>query len=108
MTTYIKTRVTKESSAVFTASFTDEDGAAVVPNAGLVWSLTDANGTIVNSREDVTLTPASSVVIKLTGDDLAIADDDLRERRLVIAGTYASGGDTLTIRGIAVFELDDE
>ncbi|KKN06567.1 hypothetical protein LCGC14_1075830 [marine sediment metagenome] len=47
---------------------------AVTPEVGSVtWCLTDKNGTIINSREDVPITSASSMTIVLSGDDLAIS-----------------------------------
>lgn len=99
-------KVPEEGSAVFTAAFTDEDGAAVTPNAGLTWTLTDASGNVINSRSAVALTTASSVTIKLSGDDLVIGQNGT-ERHLLIQGTYASGGDTLAIKDAAIFFIDD-
>ena len=47
---------------------------AVTPEVGSVtWCLTDKNGTVINSREDVPITSASSMTIVLSGDDLAIS-----------------------------------
>ena len=47
---------------------------AVTPEAGSVtWCLTDKNDNIINSREDVPITSASSMTIVLSGDDLAIS-----------------------------------
>ena len=39
----------------------------------MTWCLTDKNGTIINGREDVAITSASSMTIVLSGDDLAIS-----------------------------------
>ena len=48
--------------------------AAVTPEAGSVtWCLTNKNGDIINSREDVPITSASSMTIVLSGDDLAVS-----------------------------------
>ena len=47
---------------------------AVTPEADSVtWCLTDKNGDIINSREDVPITSASSMTIVLSGDDLVIS-----------------------------------
>ena len=47
---------------------------AITPEAGSVtWCLTDKNGNIINSREDVPITSASSMTVVLSGDDLAIS-----------------------------------
>ncbi len=99
-------KVPEEGSAIFTAAFADENGAAVAPNSGLTWTLTDASGNVINSRSAVALTSASSVTIKLSGDDLAIGANGT-ERHLLIQGTYASGGNTLNIRDAAIFFIDD-
>lgn len=46
---------------------------AITPEADSVtWCLTDKNGNVINSREDVPITSASSMTIVLSGDDLAI------------------------------------
>jgi len=56
-------------------SVTDEDGDAVTPTA-LTWTLSDRDGTVINSREDVVVVMASSTTtIYLAGDDLQIVDD---------------------------------
>ncbi len=48
--------------------------AAITPEAASVtWCLTDKNGDIINSREDVAITSTSSMTIVLSGDDLAIS-----------------------------------
>ena len=64
---------------------------AVTPEAGSVtWCLTDKNGTIINSREDVAITSASSMTIVLSGDDLAISGnaDKFETRDGVIIELY--------------------
>ncbi len=48
--------------------------AAVTPETGTVtWCLTNKNGDIINSREDVAITSASSMTIVLSGDDLVVS-----------------------------------
>lgn len=70
-------------------TFSDEDGAAVIPKAGLKWSLTDLFGNVVNNRADITIEgPASTVTIVLSGADLALPDPDDNVRVLTIEGTY--------------------
>ena len=47
---------------------------AITPEADSVtWCLTDKNGDIINNREDIPITSASSMTIVLSGDDLAIS-----------------------------------
>jgi hypothetical protein len=62
----------EQSSYLIEAAFFDEDDQEVIPNSAK-WSLTDTLGNVINSREDVVLTPAASVFIVLTGDDLALS-----------------------------------
>ena len=46
----------------------------ITPEADSVtWCLTDKSGNVINSREDVPITSASSMTIVLSGDDLAIS-----------------------------------
>lgn len=80
------------STYPITVSFTDEDGDPAVPNAGLAWTLTDVNGAVVNGRDAVTIAPAASVTIVLSGDDLAVAPiaGGKVTRLLAISGTYDS------------------
>ncbi len=58
--------------------FKDDSGVAVVPNASTIkWSLTNIPDrgtvpTVINSREDVIVTSASTIYITLEGDDLAL------------------------------------
>ena len=83
--------VQEDNTVIVTAAFTDEDGNAVTPNAGLTWTLTEPNGTVINSRLDVGLTEATSVDIILFGDDLdstGATDDGVRH--ILIEGTYDS------------------
>jgi hypothetical protein len=83
--------ICEKSTAVITVSFSDEDGNAVAPDS-MTWTLTDRNGNVINSRQDVVLSsPTSTEVIVLSGDDLQIVDsDDDGVRILTFEGTYTS------------------
>ncbi len=78
--TVIETTPLPESGVAFIqVDFTDEAGAAVVPNVGTIeWTLStkpilrSTAPTIVNSREQVAITSASTIYIPLEGADLAI------------------------------------
>lgn len=108
MPSILTTTVTEESTCVITAAFTDDAGASVVPNS-LTWTLTDGDGTIINSRDGVTISPDSSVDIVLSGDDLAVggASDDLI-RYLLVEGTYDSdAGSNLPIKDQVRFVISD-
>ena len=72
------------STAVFSASFTDENGQAIVPTA-FRWTLISGTGHIVNDRKDVELPLAATVDIVLSGKDLTY-----EHQTLVIEGTYDS------------------
>jgi hypothetical protein len=90
MAIVIGQKVPEEGVAVFTASFTDEDGTACIPTT-VTWTLTDSAGTVINSRSAVSVTPAASVKIVLQGDDLALqgASDDY-QRILYVKAVYTS------------------
>lgn len=86
-------------TGVITASFTDEDDVAVIPNT-LTYSLVKY-GSIVNSREDVPITPATSVNIVLSCLDLVAGTT-----KIIIEGTYDSSlGSNLPIKKWDCFEV---
>jgi len=86
----LDSRAIEGSTFAVTMSFTDEDGTAVNPDL-LTWTLVDINGNIINSREDVAVvSPTSTQVITLQGNDLAIPDPSTKERILLVTGTYTS------------------
>lgn len=72
-------------------SFTDENGDAVIPDS-ITYSVSRVlDDSIVNSLENVSVvTPAASVNITLSGDDLAILTDSDTERELTIKIVYDS------------------
>lgn len=93
MPTTLTTQAVERSTFAITASFTDETGAAVVPNSGLTWSLlkkVDGVETVVNSRNAVAITSAASVTIVLHGDDLALVAGEPKTRWVLVQGTYTS------------------
>jgi hypothetical protein len=107
MPTTLTTEAVERSTFVIRASFTDETGAAVVPNSGLTWTLSDVRGNVVNSREDVAITSAATITIVLHGDDLALSDA-FRDagRVLTIRGMYNSSlGASLEIADQATFVI---
>lgn len=83
-----------EEGAYFpVVSFFDEDDAAVTP-ASATWTLTDGNGTVINSRTAVTITGLSTTAtLALTGNDLAISTGELASRvlrKLLVQWLYTS------------------
>lgn len=88
----LATHVSEEGTAIFTVDFKDEDDQAVVPNS-VTWKLTDGDGTVVNSKSAESETPASSVDIVLSGDDLEISagfGGSAEKRYVTVYGTYNS------------------
>lgn len=84
---------------IITVAFTDEDGVAVTPNT-LAYTLI-RDGKIVNSRENVTLTPSSTVYIVLYGNDLLAGTT-----KIIVEGTYdSSSGSNLPIKKWDCFEV---
>lgn len=78
----------KDTLSIQVSFFDSDQVTAVTPNT-LAWTLKDITGTVINARSAITLTPATSVWIELTGDDLAMTATG-RERRLLLTGTYNS------------------
>lgn len=106
MPTELTLHANDESTFVVTAAFTDEEGTAVTPNAGLTWSLRSAAGSIINSRSDVAITAASTITIVLSGDDLKYSDGNTRY--LTIEGTYNSTlGNNLSVKDEVSFLIND-
>ena len=105
MTTVLTTTAAEEGTYVVVAAFTDEDDAAVVPDT-VTWTLTNATGTVINSRLHVAPTPASTISIVLSGDDLKAADG--LARRVTVEATYTSNyGSGLPLNADCTFHLED-
>jgi hypothetical protein len=85
-----------------------EPGSPITPNPGLTWSLRKPDTTIVNGRENVPLTPAPSVTIVLSGDDLKLPGGYPVTRFLTINGTYDSTlGSNLPLRDEVSFQIEN-
>lgn len=101
----------EESTLVITCAFTDEDGDAVIPSA-ITWSLTDADGTEINSRTDVAVAvPASSINVVLSGNDLAIQSGETADivwRYFIVEAVYDSDlGSDLPLKDQVAFKLQN-
>lgn len=106
MTTVLTETAMEQGTYIVTVAFTDEAGAAVVPNAGLNWTLTDLAGNVINSRNAVVISPASSISIILHGDDLAVTTADTL-RLITVQGTYDSSlGVDLELKAAAQFKIE--
>lgn len=96
----------EEGTAKATVTFTDETGASVTPSA-VTWTLTDISGNVINSRQDVSVTPGASVSFAIYGDDLAVSGNDVR-RLLLVEWTYSSSlGSNLPGKAQASFSIAD-
>lgn len=104
----LDSRAVEKSTYAITLTFTDSTEQSVSPDT-LSWSLTDLDGNIINSREDVTVSsPSSTETIVLSGDDLAIPNRSKRERILSAEGTYTSDlGSGLPIKESVKFIIID-
>jgi len=81
----------EKSTYVITIAFTDESDSDAIPATAL-WTLTDCDGSVINSREDVSISSLDeNVDVVLSGDDLALqsANDD-GKRIFLVEATYSS------------------
>ena len=106
--TLLTKQAVERSTYAITAAFKDDatPPTAVVPNSA-TWSLTTAEGGIVNSRSEVVISPAASVTIVLSGADLAILrGNDIEIRHFIVEFVYDSSlGTDLPGKDSAIFEL---
>jgi hypothetical protein len=80
--THLETRASEESTYVITIT-TD-----FTPTT-MLWKLTDEDGTVINSRTDVSIAaPGTTNTVTLTGDDLAISNVRKIRRYFTVWGTY--------------------
>ena len=95
-----------QSTFVITCTFKDEDGNLVAPDT-MKWTLTDHDGNVINSREDVEVPAPSSVeTIVLQGNDLKYSDGNIRI--LAIEATYTSTlGTGLPLNDSIIFAVED-
>ena len=86
---------------------TPEGDVPFTPKAPLTWSLKDASGQEVNSKTNISISPAQSVTIVLTGDDLALTGSSAI-RYVLIEGTYDGvlGNDLTVIKEVS-FQIDN-
>lgn len=90
MTIRLVEKANEESTAILSVTFTDSEGALVVPTYA-TWTLSDGDNAVVNSRSEVPITPlASTVHIVMHGDDLALPVPRERTRRVLVKAIYDS------------------
>ena len=101
--TKLTTNAIDESTYKLEVTCTDSAGSTVVPGSG-TWTMTNEDGDVVNSREDVELSVATTMTIVLSGDDIAFADG--RKRVITFSITYSSDeGSNLPLREEVWFEI---
>jgi hypothetical protein len=102
--------VNQGSTAAFTFSFFDETGNPTIPTS-VKWSLYDGFGNVVNSRSQVTVTPAATVTIYVKGADtdfetLVGGQVDAGARFILINAQYTGpGGAGLPLNGEFQFNI---
>lgn len=110
MATQLTVRPNEQGTLILTASFKNEAGNLITPNANtLKWTLLRLDGSIVNLRQDVAITSGASVSIVLSDADLALVDGkDTGHRVLLLKGTYDSGAYTsLPLRDEVGFTINN-
>jgi len=86
----LSTVANEQSSYWVTINFLDDDGTNMSTTT-LTWTLTDLEGNIINSREDVNVAgPSYQETIELSGADLAVDGNDIVQRIMTLEGTYTS------------------
>jgi hypothetical protein len=96
----------EESTYIINVAFEDEDDNAVTPDS-VTWTLTDGSGNVINNRLHVSETPATSIDIVLSGDDLAIGTNG-RSRTVTIEAVYDSAaGNDLPLNDEVTFNITD-
>jgi len=90
MPTTLATKAVEKSTYIITCAFTDAAGAVVVPDS-INWTLTDAEGNVVNGHDSTSVAvPAASVDIVLSGDDLTCPHGRDRSLILLLEAVYDS------------------
>lgn len=106
MPTHLSEIADEKSTFVVSVPFVDENNAAITPDTGLNWTLSDRDGDVINARSGIAITPATTIHIALSGDDLALPDINDRIRVLTVQGTYDSAlGNNLPIKIEVTFEI---
>lgn len=105
----LATHAVEEATFGIRCVFKDENDNALTPQS-MTWTLTDRDGTVINSRDGIAVVnPSSTQTITLSGEDLALqGTSDSRLRRLLVEITFNSNlGNELPLKDSAEFEIDD-
>ena len=92
--TTLTDEVPEGGTQILTCQFVDEDGNTVTPNT-VQTSLTDASGTVVNSRDAESQTPATTITVVYSGNDHDLTVNADPERIFLVSFEYdsSSGSD---------------
>lgn len=106
----LTTEAMEEGSYFIDVAFYDEDDGAETPNVDTIkWTLTDNDGTVINSRDNEAIASASTITIELEGDDLAIQSGETAavvRRRITLLWEYDSDlGDDKPAKAECIFPL---
>jgi hypothetical protein len=107
MPTQLTSYAVEKSTFAVVCAFTDENSVAVVPDS-VTWSLVDDAGTVINSLTDQSESPAATVTIVLSGDDLQLLDQDnaSEQRYLEISAVIDTDlGSNLPLKDRAEFKV---
>jgi hypothetical protein len=106
--TNITTEVMDGKAKIFALSFADDAGDAVVPDP-LTYTLQNGDGDVVDSRDGVVLTPATSVTVVLSATCNSLLTDASRKRVMIIDWTYTSdAGSGIAAGDAAVYYITDK
>jgi len=106
--TYTLASAVEGSTYIVNVVFKDADGTLVVPES-INWDLKNSADRIVNNRDNVSATPASSINIVLSGADLTVTETGDKLRYLIGRAIYNSVtyGVNLPLRFTAKFTIDE-
>lgn len=100
--------IPERSTLPIELTFYDSGGALIETVSSANWSLVDASGTVINSRDEVALSVTAGVgLVVLTGADLANTGESEIERRVTVRAVYDSVlyGEDLTLSEEFVFRV---
>lgn len=104
----IETRFTEGSTAVFTCTFTDENGDTVTPTSDITWTVRSADSTQISTGTE---SAAETVYIVIKGTDLSApaSSGEAQILTLIIETTYDSDlGDDFPLVKIVKFSVENE
>jgi len=100
VTSSLSVEVLAGGTIIVSASFEDENSDAVTPNT-LTYTLLNEYEEVINSIEDESITPDTTVSVTLSGDDVPAGNN-----YFIVEGTYdSSAGSDLPLKGYATYSV---